>query len=77
MALFAANRKDAGVEPVVPLSSYMEVSTVKKYCGVWKQVLCYIWRSQAATEPAERPAYQLTRHQAGALLGLQCCIQEF
>ena len=42
MALFAANRKDAGVEPVAPLSSYMEVSTVKKYCGVWKQVLCYI-----------------------------------
>ena len=34
MALFAANRKDSGVKPAAPLTSYIEVSIVKKYYAV-------------------------------------------
>ena len=68
MALFAANCKEAGKEPATPVTGWMEVSTVKKYCTVWKQVLCYIFRSQNLDEATVRPAYHLTGHQAKAIL---------
>lgn len=44
---------------------------------MWKQVLCYIFRSQRIDETTERPAYQLTGRQASALLLLQHRLQEF
>jgi hypothetical protein len=75
-ALFKANRKDANVEPQKPFDSWMDITTIRRYTRVWKQVLCYVF--QAEDEDIEkRSAYKLRGQQQIAIQQLQAIIQEF
>lgn len=46
----------------MPFDSWMDITTVKAYTEVGKQLLCYIFRSKDI-EPDKRPAYELTERQ--------------
>lgn len=58
--LFIANRKEFHKDPEMRLSGWMDIDTAIKYCGVWKGVLCYLFRSQEV-EKDDRPAYILSK----------------
>ena len=75
-ALFEANRKEANVEPQKPFDSWMDITTVKSYTQVWKQLLCYVFRAEDE-EVEKRPAYKLQGQQQIAIQEVQAMIQEF
>jgi len=75
-ALFEANRKEANVEPQKPFDSWMDITTVKSYTHVWKQVLCYVFRAEDE-EVKKRPAYRLRGRQSIAIQQVRAIIQEF
>src|SRR5438045_882080 len=56
-ALFEANRKESNVEPNRPFDSWMDITTIKNYTRIWRQLLCYIFRAEEA-ERERRPAYK-------------------
>ncbi|KAG4427745.1 hypothetical protein IFR05_016773 [Cadophora sp. M221] len=62
-ALFEVNKKEAKQETQMPFDSWMDITTVRSYTQVWRQILSYISRAED-TEPEDRPAYQLTSSQA-------------
>ena len=45
-ALFEVNKKEADKEPQMPFDSWMDITTVRSYTRVWRQVLCYIVRAE-------------------------------
>jgi hypothetical protein len=45
-ALFEVNRKVATQKLAMPFSSDMGDDILKKYCGFWEQLLCYMYRMQ-------------------------------
>jgi RecQ family ATP-dependent DNA helicase len=75
-ALFEANRKDANVEPRQPFDSWMDITTVKSYTHVWKQLLCYVFRAEDE-EVRKRPAYKLRGQQQIAKQEVRDIIREF
>jgi hypothetical protein len=75
-ALFEVNKKEADREPQMPYDSWMDITTVRSYTQVWKQVLCYIVRVEDE-DPADRPAYKLTRRQEISIRILRESIREF
>ncbi|KAH6683480.1 hypothetical protein B0J14DRAFT_467389, partial [Halenospora varia] len=67
-ALFEANKKEVDKETQMPFNSWMDITTVKAYIEVCKQLLRYIFRSKDI-QPKKRPAYKLTEQQ-------QMCIND-
>ena len=65
-ALFEANRKEANVEPQKPFDSWMDITTIKSYTQVWKQVLCYVFQAEDE-EVEKRLAYKLRGRQQIAI----------
>jgi hypothetical protein len=64
-ALFEVNRKEQGKKAKKPFDSQMEPGTFQTYKGVWRQILCYLYRTQDWADE-DRPAYQLTHEQGEA-----------
>jgi hypothetical protein len=75
-ALFEANRKEANVEPQKPFDSWMDITTVKSYTHVWKQLLCYVFRAEDE-DIDKRPAYRLRGQQQIAIQEVRAVIREF
>lgn len=61
-ALFEANKKEVNKEAQMPFNSWMDITTVKAYTEVGKQLLRYIFRSKDI-EPDKRLAYELIERQ--------------
>jgi superfamily II DNA helicase RecQ len=75
-ALFEVNKKEADKETQMPYDSWMDITTVRSYTRVWRQILCYIIRAED-TDPTERPIYQLTAWQENSIRVLRETIREF
>jgi hypothetical protein len=45
-ALFKVNWKIATQKLAMPFSSLIGKDTLKKYCGFWEQLLCYLYQIQ-------------------------------
>jgi RecQ family ATP-dependent DNA helicase len=74
-ALFEVNRKEQGVKPRKPFDGWMEDETAKKYKTVWRQILCYLFRTQDWADE-ERPTYELTEEQGDAFDTLVEAVEE-
>ncbi|TVY57500.1 hypothetical protein LSUE1_G009966 [Lachnellula suecica] len=59
-ALFEANRKEVDKDVRIPFDSWMDITIIKAYTKVYKQLLHYIFRSKDI-EPEKRPGYKLTK----------------
>jgi superfamily II DNA helicase RecQ len=75
-ALFEVNKKEADRETQMPYDSWMDITTVRSYTQVWRQILCYIIRAEDE-EAANRPAYKLTPQQEVSIRVLRESIGEF
>jgi superfamily II DNA helicase RecQ len=75
-ALFEVNKKEAKQETQMPFDSWMDITTVRSYTQVWRQILGYIFRAED-TDPDDRPAYQLTSNQAMNIQSLRDEIRKF
>jgi RecQ family ATP-dependent DNA helicase len=75
-ALFEVNKKEIKQETQMPFDSWMDITTVRSYTQVWRQILGYIFRAED-TEPEDRPAYQLTSSQAINIQGVRGEIRKF
>jgi RecQ family ATP-dependent DNA helicase len=75
-ALFEANRKEVDKDVRMPFDSWIDITTVKAYTEVCKQLLRYIFRSKDI-EPEKRPAYELTERQKMAIDDVWANIEEF
>jgi len=75
-ALFEANRKEVDKDVRMPFDSWMDITTVKAYIEVYKQLLRYIFRSKNI-EPEKRPGYELTERQQMAIQDVWTNIEEF
>jgi superfamily II DNA helicase RecQ len=75
-ALFEANRKEVDKDIRMPFDSWMDITTVKAYTEVYKQLLRYIFRSKDI-EPEKRPGYELTERQQMAIDDVWTNIEEF
>lgn len=53
------------MEPTKPFDGEMEPETVKKYQEVWRQLLCYMYRT-SDWDDQDRPPYELTVDQGNA-----------
>ncbi len=60
--LFEVNRKEVDKDVRIPFNSWMDITTVKTYTEVYKQLLRYIFRSKDI-EPEKRPGYKLIERQ--------------
>ena len=58
-ALFEVNKKEADKETQMPYDSWIDITTVRSYTQVWRQILCYIFRVEDE-HPTDRPVYKLT-----------------
>ncbi|KFY93548.1 hypothetical protein V498_04361 [Pseudogymnoascus sp. VKM F-4517 (FW-2822)] len=64
--LFEANRKEVDKETNMPFDSWMDITTIKRYVKVWKQLLLFVF--QAEDDEAEfQPPYVLTDAQQSAM----------
>src|SRR3984885_10677206 len=75
-ALFEVNKKEADKETQMPYDSWMDITTVRSYTRVWRQILCYIIRAED-TDPTERPVYKFTTWQEESIRALRESIREF
>ena len=75
-ALFEVNKKEADKETQMPYDSWMDITTVRSYTHVWRQMLCYIVRAEDE-DPTDRPAYKLTPGQEISIQILRESIEEF
>ena len=60
----------------MPFDSWMDITTVRSYTQIWRQLLCYVFRAEGE-KPEDRPAYKLTERQKISMRGLQAVVQEF
>jgi hypothetical protein len=60
----------------MPFDSWMDITTVRSYTHVWRQLLYYVFRAERE-KPKGRPAYKLTERQNISMHGLQAIVQEF
>ncbi|KFY65884.1 hypothetical protein V496_02277 [Pseudogymnoascus sp. VKM F-4515 (FW-2607)] len=60
----------------MPFDSWMDITTVRSYTQIWRQLLCYVFRAEGE-EPEDRPAYKLTERQKISMCGLQAIVEEF
>jgi len=75
-SLFMVNKKEVDVEPRMPFTGWMDITTVTSYVDVWKRLLLYVFRAEAL--PAnDRPAYRLTDQQEMTHEDLKATIDEF
>ena len=75
-ALFEVHRKEVMEEARMPFDSWMDITTVRSYTQIWRQLLCYVFRAEGE-KPEDRPAYKLTERQKISVRGLQAIVQEF
>ncbi len=64
--MFKANRKEVDKDVRMLFNSWIDITTVKAYTEVYKQLLRYIFRSRDI-EPEKRPGYKLTERQQIAI----------
>jgi hypothetical protein len=74
--LFKTNQKEVDKDIRMPFDSWMDITTVKAYIKVYKQLLRYIFRSKDI-EPEKRPGYELTERQQMAIDDVWTNIKEF
>ena len=74
--LFEANRKEVNKDIRIPFDSWIDITIVKAYTEVYKQLLHYIFRSKDI-EPEKRPGYKLTERQQMAIQDVWTNIEEF
>jgi hypothetical protein len=74
--LFEANRKEVDKDVRMPFDSWIDITTVKAYTEVYKQLLHYIFRSKDI-EPEKRPGYELIERQQMAIQDVWTNIKEF
>ena len=60
----------------MPFNSQIDITTVKTYTDIYKQLLCYLFRSKDV-KPEKRPAYKLTERQRICIKDVQISIKEF
>ncbi|KAM3067126.1 hypothetical protein ACMFMG_011681 [Clarireedia jacksonii] len=75
-ALFETNRKEVDRDVRMPFDSWMDITTVKAYTEVHKQLLRYMFRSKDLA-PEKRPGYELTERQQMAMQDVWTNIEEF
>jgi superfamily II DNA helicase RecQ len=75
-ALFEVNKKEAKVETQMPFDSWMDITTVRSYTHVWRQILGYVFRTQD-TPTDKRPPYKLTSNQIIYMQSLRRLIDRF
>jgi RecQ family ATP-dependent DNA helicase len=74
-ALFEVNRKDQGAKAKKPFDGVIEEGTKKKYKEVWRQILCYLFRTQD-WDDEDRPEYELTDRQGDTFDALTEAVEE-
>ncbi|KFZ18145.1 hypothetical protein V501_01347, partial [Pseudogymnoascus sp. VKM F-4519 (FW-2642)] len=72
-ALFEVHRKEVTEEARMPFDSWMDITTVRSYTQIWRQLLCYVFRAEGE-KPEDRPAYKLTERQKISMRGLQAVV---
>jgi hypothetical protein len=60
----------------MPFDSWMDITTIKAYIEVYKQLLRYIFQSKDI-EPKKRPGFKLTERQQMAIDDVWTNIKEF
>jgi hypothetical protein len=75
-ALFKANWKEVDKDIRIPFDSWIDITTVKAYTEVYKQLLHYIFRFKDI-KPKKRPGYKLTERQQMAINDVWTNIKEF
>ena len=75
-ALFEVQGKEVTEEARMPFDSLMDITTVRSYTQIWRQLLCYVFRAEGE-KPDDWPAYKLTERQKIILGGLQAVVHEF
>jgi hypothetical protein len=60
--LFEANRKEVDKDVRMPFNSWIDITTVKAYIEVYKQLLRYIFRFKDI-KLEKRPGYELIERQ--------------
>ena len=75
-ALFEANRKEVDKDVRLPFDSWMDITTVKAYTEVYRQLLRYIFRTKDI-QREKRPAYELTERQRVCIEDVRTSIEEF
>lgn len=71
--LFEANKKEVDKEANMPFDSWMDVTTVKRYTEVCKELLCFIFPAEH-DEPDKRLPYELTGRQRASIEDVQVII---
>ncbi|KFY68109.1 hypothetical protein V496_01286 [Pseudogymnoascus sp. VKM F-4515 (FW-2607)] len=61
-ALFEVHWKEVTQEARMPFDSWMDITTVRSYTQIWRQLLCYVFRAEGE-KPEDRLAYKLTERQ--------------
>ena len=72
-ALFEVHWKEVTEEARMPFDSWMDITTVRSYTQIWRQLLCYVFRAEGE-KPEDRPAYKLTERQKISMRGLQAIV---
>jgi RecQ family ATP-dependent DNA helicase len=75
-ALFEANRKEVDKEVQMPFNSWMDITTIMRYTEVYRQLMCYIFRSKGI-KPEKRPGFELTERQQMAIDDVWTNVEEF
>ena len=74
--LFEVNRKEMDKDIRILFDSQIDITTVKVYTEIYKQLLYYIFRSKDI-EPEKRPRYKLIKRQQMAIQDVWTNIEEF
>jgi hypothetical protein len=75
-ALFEANRKEVDKDVRMPFDSWMDITSVRAYTEVCKQLLRYIFGSKDV-EPEKRPGFELTERQQMCIEDVWTNVEEF
>jgi hypothetical protein len=73
--LFEINRKEQGKKAKKPFDSHIEPGLFQTYKGVWRQIFCYLYRTQNWADK-DRPPYELTDKQGEAFDDLVTGVEE-
>jgi hypothetical protein len=74
--LFKANKKEVEKETNMLFDSWMDITTIKRYVEVWKQLLLFVFRAKEV-DIDEQPPYVLTKEQQTAMQVVRDRINRF
>jgi hypothetical protein len=64
--LFKANKKEVEKKTNMLFNSWINITTIKQYVKVWKQLLLFVFRAKEVNIN-KRPPYVLTKEQQTAM----------